>query len=69
MATATKPIPEGYPTVTPYLIVSGASEAIACYKEALGAEEVLRLDGPGGRRSRSAILASCWPTSTPRSGR
>jgi PhnB protein len=43
-----KPIPEGYHTVTPYLIFNGASEAIEFYKQALGATEVLRLADPGG---------------------
>jgi PhnB protein len=55
MAAAIKPIPEGYHTVTPYLILSGASEAIAFYKKALGAEEVLRLDGPGGKIRHAEI--------------
>jgi PhnB protein len=43
-----KPIPEGYHTVTPYLIFNGASEAIEFYERALGATEVLRLADPGG---------------------
>lgn len=30
-----KPIPEGHHTVTPYMRVKGASEAIALYKKAL----------------------------------
>jgi PhnB protein len=37
------PIPDGYHSVTPYLIVDGAAEAIRWYGEALGAVEVLRL--------------------------
>jgi PhnB protein len=41
-----KPIPEGYHSVTPYLIVDGAAEAIRWYEEALGATEVLRLPMP-----------------------
>ena len=52
---AVKPIPEGYRGVTPYLIFSGASEAIAFYKRALGAEEVMRMDGPGGRIGHAEI--------------
>jgi PhnB protein len=36
-------IPEGYHSVTPYLVVDGAEEAIRFYKQALGATEVLRL--------------------------
>ena len=49
MATKVKPIPDGYHSVTPYLIFSGASDAIAFYKTALGASEVMRIGGPGGR--------------------
>src|SRR6185312_4879916 len=49
MAQAAKPMPEGYHTVTPYLIVKGGSAAIAFYQEAFGAKEVMRLEMPGGR--------------------
>lgn len=42
------PIPEGYHSVTPYLIVDGAAEAIEFYKKAFDAVELLRLDMPGG---------------------
>jgi PhnB protein len=55
MPAAVKAIPEGYHTVTPYLIFTGASEAIAFYKKALGAEEVMRLGGPGGRIGHAEI--------------
>jgi PhnB protein len=41
-------IPKGYNTVTPYLIIKGAAQAIEFYKKALGAEVVVRMDGPGG---------------------
>ena len=37
-----KPIPEGYHTVTPYLSVKNAGEALDWYKRALGASEVMR---------------------------
>jgi PhnB protein len=47
MTAGVKPIPEGYHSVTPYLILSGAGDAIAFYEKALGAEE-LRLADPGG---------------------
>ena len=40
---AVKAIPEGYHSVTPYLILDRAAEAIRWYAEALGATEVLRL--------------------------
>jgi PhnB protein len=43
------PIPEGYPRVTPYLIVDGAAQAIDFYKSVLGATERLRMDGPDGK--------------------
>lgn len=38
-----KHIPEGYHSVTPYLIIGGAAEAIDFYTQAFGAEEVLRM--------------------------
>jgi PhnB protein len=50
-----KPIPEGYHSVTPYLIFSGAGEAIAFYKTALGAEEVMRMDSPDGKVGHAEI--------------
>ena len=43
------PIPEGYPRVTPYLIVDGASAAIDFYKSVLGATERMRMGGPEGK--------------------
>ena len=45
---AVKPIPDGYHSVTPYLYVRGAAEAIAFYEKAFGAVEVMRLAMPGG---------------------
>ena len=44
-----KPIPEGYPHVTPYLIVDGASDAIDFYGTVLGATERMRMPGPDGK--------------------
>jgi PhnB protein len=49
MARAVKPIPEGYHSVTPYLIVKGAAQAIAFYEQAFGAQELYRMPGPDGR--------------------
>ncbi len=43
-----KPVPDGYHTVIPYLVVRGASDAIAFYTRALGATEQVRMPGPGG---------------------
>jgi PhnB protein len=44
-----KPIPAGYPRVTPYLIVEGAGKAIDFYRSVFGAEERFRLPAPEGR--------------------
>jgi PhnB protein len=44
-----KAIPEGFHAVTPYLIVDDAAKIIEFYKRGLGAQEVLRMPGPGGR--------------------
>jgi PhnB protein len=41
-----KPIPDGYPRVTPYLVVDGASAAIDFYREVLGATERMRMPAP-----------------------
>jgi PhnB protein len=45
---AVKPIPEGYHSVTPYLIIKGAAGALDFYKKAFGARELFRMEGPGG---------------------
>lgn len=42
-----KPIPEGYHSVTAYLIVDGASAAIDFYKKAFGATELFRMEHEG----------------------
>jgi PhnB protein len=49
------PIPKGYHTATPYLVVDGAASAIEFYKEAFGATEVMRLPGPGGKVMHAEI--------------
>ena len=43
-----KPIPEGYPQITPYLSVDGAAAAIDFYTKVLGAKERMRMGGPDG---------------------
>ena len=50
-----RPIPDGYHSVTPYLILSSASDAIAFYKKALGADEVMRMDDPAGKIHHAEI--------------
>jgi PhnB protein len=49
MAISSKPVPEGFHTVTPSLIVRGAAEAIEYYKKAFGAQELMRMAAPEGR--------------------
>jgi PhnB protein len=44
---AVKPIPDGYSSVTPYLIIQGAANALDFYKKAFGAEERFRMDHQG----------------------
>lgn len=50
-----KPIPEGYHSVTPYLIVRDAAGVIDFYTRALGAQELMRMPGPGGRIMHAEI--------------
>jgi PhnB protein len=45
----TKPIPEGYHTLTPYLAVDDAAQAIEYYKKVFGAKERMRMEAPGGK--------------------
>jgi PhnB protein len=48
MKTQVKPIPEGFHTVTPYLAVDNAAQAIEFYKSAFGAQERYRVPSPDG---------------------
>jgi PhnB protein len=52
---AVKPIPQGYHSVTPYLILDDAARAIEFYKKALGAVELMRFPAPGGRIGHAEI--------------
>ncbi len=52
---AVKAVPEGYHSVTPYLIVTGASAAIDFYKKAFGATELMRMEAPGGKIGHAEI--------------
>jgi PhnB protein len=49
------PVPRGYHTVTPYLTVQGAAEAIDFYQRAFGAVEMVRMPGPGGRLMHAEV--------------
>ncbi len=71
---ATKPIPEGYQTLTPYLAVDNATEAIEFYKRAFGAKERVRMPGPEGTIGHAELeigdslvmLSDPFPQSTTR---
>ncbi|SFN31088.1 PhnB protein [Nitrosospira briensis] len=72
----TKPIPNGYHTITPYLMIDGATEAIDFYKRAFNAAELYKMDAPGGKvghaeiqigDSRIMMADSCGGESTFRS--
>jgi PhnB protein len=52
---APRAVPEGYSTVTPYLIVTGAAAAIEFYKKAFGAVEIMRLTQPDGKIGHAEI--------------
>jgi PhnB protein len=50
-----KAIPQGYPSVRPYLHVDGAADAIDFYEKAFGARERMRLEVPGGKIAHAEI--------------
>src|SRR5207253_8684080 len=56
MTKAVKPIPDGYHTLTPYIMVKGAAEAIEFYKKAFGAKELFRMPGADGKTIGHAEL-------------
>jgi uncharacterized glyoxalase superfamily protein PhnB len=56
MAARVKPIPEGYHTVTPHLVIRQCAKAIEFYKKAFGAEELCCIRGPDGQSVMHAEL-------------
>ena len=50
-----KAIPDGYHSVTPYLICKGAAAAIDFYKRAFGAVELMRMEGPDGNIGHAEV--------------
>ena len=64
-----KPIPDGYPQVTPYLCVDGAGAAIDFYVKVFGAVERMRMGGPDGKLGHAEVqigsglvmLSDEWP--------
>lgn len=68
MTATPRPVPEGFHSITPYLVVDGAAAAIDFYREAFGAEELMRL--PMGEKLGHAeirigdsivMLSDEWP--------
>ncbi len=55
MSNKVKPVPEGYHTATPYLIIKGAAAALEFYKKAFGAIELCRMPNPDGRVGHAEI--------------
>jgi PhnB protein len=55
MARSAKPIPHGFHTVTPSLVVQNAAKAIEFYKKAFGAQERMRMSSPDGKVSHAEL--------------
>ena len=55
LETTVKPVEDGMHTITPHLVCAGAADAIAFYTRAFGAEELMRLPGPGGTLAHAAV--------------
>lgn len=52
---AVKPIPDGYHSITPYLVVAGAARIIDFAREAFGAQEIMRMPGPDNTIAHAEI--------------
>jgi PhnB protein len=52
---AVKPVPKGYHTATPYLIVNDGAAALDFYKRAFRAKEEMRIAAPGGKIGHAEI--------------
>ncbi len=48
-------VPEGYHSVTPYLIVEGAADLLEFMKQAFGAEERMRMDASDGSVAHAEV--------------
>ncbi len=52
---AVNPVPDGYHSLTPHLVIDGAARAIEFYKNAFGAVELFRMESPGGGIAHAEI--------------
>lgn len=55
MSQKVKPVPDGYHTLTPYLSIKGAADALDFYARAFGARELMRMPHPDGRVGHAEI--------------
>jgi PhnB protein len=55
MKTNVKPVPDGYHSLTPYLIVNDAARALQFYQKAFGAIELMRFPRPDGKIMHAEI--------------
>ena len=55
MAGKVNPIPAGYHSVTPYLILNDAKHALEFYKKAFGAQEMSKMEAPNGKIAHAEI--------------
>jgi len=55
MSTKIAPIPDGYHSVTPYLVVHDGARALEFYQQAFGAREIMRMAGPDGKIGHAVI--------------
>jgi PhnB protein len=70
----TQPIPEGYHTLTTYLTMDNAAEAIDYYKDVFGANERIRMEAPDGKIGHAELeigdsllmLSDAFPGATSR---
>ncbi|MEX0704035.1 MAG: VOC family protein [Planctomycetales bacterium] len=56
-----QPVPKGYHTVTPHLVLDECAKAIEFYRRAFGAEETARMPGPGGKVVHAEIRVGDSP--------
>ena len=50
-----KAIPDGYYSLTPYLVCKGAAKAIEFYTKVFGAQEMMRMPGPDGSIAHAEV--------------